>query len=171
MTRTLKLTPAEWEVLQRNGTAWIVREGMCGLCIEGGLPHDDIGPCVPNVEPLELVAAAAPCETCDDTRVNWDDMGCPCPDCRITLMGECPKCPGTVILGCAYVGGEVLPITHWGSQDRPDGPQLMFDVSMDGTPVIDYWDGKRTTEISDELAHYNDPAALVGRYALKVRLA
>lgn len=78
---------------------------------------------------------------------------------------------GTVTLGDAYPASEVLPITHWGAQDRPDGPQLTFDVSMDGTPVIDYWDGKRTMDVTAALAHCGDPAALVGRYALKVRLA
>ena len=153
MARTLTLTAAEWEVLQRDGTAWIVRD-----------------------DPAELVAAAAPCERCGGARRLWHigtlATGCSewrdCPDCRITLVGECPTCRGrgrkwrggapcaceapgcewgTVTLGYAYADSEVQMI--WRPGVPAEGTQWATLVAMLGF----------------------DPSADIGRYALKLVLA
>lgn len=158
MTRTLTLTAAEWEVLQRDGTAWIVRSGA-RPCLN---PHKE-----PHTHPpAELVAAAAQC----DGETVTCHCGCdgPCPDCRITLVGECPTCRGrgrkwrggapcaceapgcewgTVTLGYAYADSEVQMI--WRPGVPAEGTQWATLVAMLGF----------------------DPSADIGRYALKVRLA
>ena len=138
---TRRLTPPHGLAgLQPDGTLWVV------------MPHP----------PADLLAAAAPCETCEGRKwVNTElPCSCPrawlgggaaahahavdcerrtdCPDCRITLLGECPTCggistvpvvrrdgsyserpcprtygcdgTGTVILGSAYAVGGVLPL-------------------------------------------------------------
>lgn len=107
-----------------------------------------------------------------------------CPDCRIELVGPCPEpihldhtgCTGTVTLGYAYAIGQPLPIIRgWA---RPDG-----DSSGD---VLSFWPGHYgpacvmqrawnataiQTQYADRtaaLAHYGDPSALVGRWALEL---
>lgn len=198
MTRQLPLTPTEAEkfkALPAGESMWIVREGMCSLCIEGGNDHESygVGPCAPNVESLEFWRACAPCETCEDHRSLWH-IGTmkngrpsewrPCPDCRIELVGPCPEpihldntgCTGTVTLGYAHAVGQPLPIIRgWA---RPDG-----DSSGD---VLSFWPGHYgpacvmqrawnataiQTQYADRttaLAHYGDPSTLVGRWALEL---
>lgn len=219
MTRTLKLTPAEWEVLQRDGTAWIVRPPAVQYVRE---VHGEAGPLLP----VELVAAAAPCETCGGSRggvaaassgymqggrVRYAGAGgmsltpVNCPDCRITLLGKCPECcgsgairggypdydaldcsaclDGTVTLGDAYPASEVLPIIGPGLDGYPDGPYIELRIvqpRMDGkhqwdAHAYDYTTGggrrMRPGSLVCALAPYGDPSTLVGKYALKVRLA
>ena len=180
MTRALTLTAAEWEVLQRDGTAWIAWDAINDPC-------DHI-----------RYACEAPCRRCLGHRWvpgNRDglDYGYhpherqPCPDCRVTLVGECPKCRGegacrechrsagtekaTVTLGYAYADSEVLPCV-----DDPDSVGEAACIHVESAHVAWHWkagepDEYAETDISAELAHYGDLRDLVGRYALKVRLA
>lgn len=174
MTRTLTSTPAEWEVLQRDGAAWIVRDGDCPHKV---LPCGGGDCCCPHFTPAELVAAAAPCKRCDGARNLWwpgSDRSAPCPACRITLVAECPAClseptigcptwhPGVVTLGYAYADSDVLPI------------RLLVDCEDDGEHICIDGDAVHIDGKDDPLAdlgHCGAPDALVGRYALKVRLA
>lgn len=180
MTRTLTSTPAEWEVLQRDRTAWIVRD-----------------------DPAELVAAAAPCETCRGQRevvVDEDEFYSPCPDCRITLLGECPDCwghgawmhadadvygepgephpvpcercqtAGRLELGYAYADSDVLPIV-----DGEEHPNAWPDLERDELAVWDdesvSWRRAGQPWPAISLSHYTSRSSLVGKYALKLVLA
>ncbi len=74
---------------------------------------------------------------------------------------------GSVILGYAYPVGGVLPIV-----DDPDSVGEDACVQVE-EGVIWHWkagepDEYAETEITDALAHYGDPAALVGQYALQI---
>lgn len=104
MTRTLLVTAAEL------AAGWIVRPGdLCHSvrCAWSGPPPwpDHDCRCKGQMQPpADLVAAAAPCETCRGSRWDWasaeDDMEpndprLRCPDCRIELLGECQRCCGT----------------------------------------------------------------------------
>lgn len=178
MTRTLTLTAAEWEVLQRDGTAWIVRSGA-RPCLN---PHKE-----PHTHPpAELVAAAAPCETCRGSRggvaaassgymkggrIRYGGAGgmsltpVDCWDCRITLIdGYDYHC------GYAYADSAVLPIVAtftWATM-----PEWVLLVD-DGR--VELW-GKGDNEahdwadLTEQFAHHGNLATLVGSYALKVRL-
>lgn len=100
MNRLLLLTPDEWE--SRNaGRLRLVRAGDWPKACPLADPTDCNGEhCdCPLSPPAEFVQACAPCETCRGTRVvlvERDNGGipAPCPDCRIELVGPCPKCEG-----------------------------------------------------------------------------
>ena len=168
--RTLTLTPAEWDVLQRDGTAWIVRDGEdCTLGDRCYTPHDG------NAQhpPAELVAAAAPCETYGGKRqvlVDGDENISLCPSCRITLVGECPTCEGrgwvleqhdyaSEQLGCQECMGRALALGYAYADS---------EVQMIWRPGVPADDTQWATLVAT-LGF--DPSADIGRYALKVRLA
>ena len=148
MTRSLSITAAKWASIT-DGDLWLVLPGMCSLCIEGGNDHESygVGPCTPNLPPLEFVLACAPCETCVNTRQWWDQNAGPtgsdqpCPDCRIKLVWPCPwpQCNGTVTLGHAYAVGQPLLLT-----------------------------AENIGHHYFRLAHYGPPESLVGRWALRL---
>ncbi len=141
MTRTLLVTPAEM------AAGWVVRPGemchsaRCGW--SGPPPWPDDCRCKGQMQPpADLLAAVAPCETCEAraerlhiayeqaavdfgwatqerSRKPWAEVPAankatmiaalrvvfPCPDCRITLLGECPEClEGCDIATCRDCG-------------------------------------------------------------------
>ncbi len=187
MTRTLLVTAAEL------AAGWIVRPGELCHSAEcawsGPPPWPDDCRCKGQMQPPpNLRAAAAPCETCRGSRWDWasseDDMEpndprLRCHDCRIELLGECQRCRGTgtlkataeeqrfmadptlrihsclwcngdgaVTLGYAYPVGDVLPIVR---------PALRDTAEHIGVFPASY-----------SFAHYGDPAALAGQYALQI---
>lgn len=122
MTRTLNLTGDEWSAV-RDGHLWMVRHGGChNPCTLNMRETFDICSECSDI-PADLLAAAAPCETCGGRRrlrhlaavvdpADVDDNGylipVPCPDCRIALLGECPMC---VRAGdCGHAGPPPCPI-------------------------------------------------------------
>lgn len=112
MTRTLLVTPAE------VAAGWIVRPGdLCHsvrCAWSGPPPWPDDCRCKGQMQPpADLVAAAAPCETCKGRRKvtvsetyhgdGWIDR--PCYDCRIELLGECLECfEGCDVTACQDCG-------------------------------------------------------------------
>lgn len=177
MTRTLTITAAEWANVQHSpaegssannrhgdGTLWLVRDGVKYWF--GTSEHDHRpGP------PAEFVQACAPCARCKDTRtIHPQTFPTPCPYCRIELVGPCrtcgkPGCEGNrpVTLGYGYAVGEALPIVD---RHRKGGSYLYArwgEVRL----VIP---GFGQQHITDQLAHYSDGRALVGRWALKVQV-
>ena len=204
MTRRLTL-PHGLAGLQPDGTFWLVRPGeLCHTvqCAWSGPPpwpeHDCR--CKGQMQPPWSLLALA----------HGDDR-IPCPDCRITLLGECPEChgakcayscaimpepvqcveyecfcwcrgAGTVTLGYAYAVSEVLPIIGPGFDGpEPNGPYIELRIiqpHMDGRHQWDAHVYARTTDggrrmvpgsLIHSLAHYGDPATLVGQYALQLR--
>lgn len=217
MTRTLTITVNEWESV-RDGHLWIVRDAYrTYLNLRAISSHP----------PADLLAAAAPCETCGGNRRLWhigtvatgpsEWRGCP--DCRITLVGECPTCHGdgcdidfcldcgdeyedpckrhaihehapcgeccpqcsgpaqlgTVVLGCAYPASEVLPVfDRYGVCDVGLPEEWMPHITIDadfGEVLACTRDPKYRNEwleVSIDLAHYGDPAGLVGKWALQL---
>lgn len=172
MSRTLFVTAAEM------AAGWIVRP-----------------------DPADLLAAAAPCATCRGDRVDrtfyeWGGKAGtfdPCPDCRITLLGECPQCEGTgmlilldwegelkvhsclwcngtgiVTLGYAYPVGDVLPIDLHGHHDAGTRPAVLVENCAHRSVRLVRSTWSRGEDITDALAHYGDPSALVGQYALQI---
>lgn len=186
MTRTLTITVNEWESV-RDGHLWIVRNAYrTYLNLRAISSHP----------PADLLAAAAPCETCGGSRRLWhigtvatgpsEWRGCP--DCRITLVGECPTCAdraewcrygdglpddnpacsnGNITLGYAYPVGEALPI--YGPTTATD-PYPRIQVYNDGVIGIAVTPGEMCQWPPDDtFAHYGDPAGLVGKWALELR--
>lgn len=120
----------------------------------------------------------------------------PCPDCpspadhrsgaRITLVGECPYCKGNpakyrdvcggvVVLGYAYPASEVLPVfDRYGVCDVGLPEEWMPHITIDadfGEVLACTRDPKYRNEwleVSIDLAHYGDPAGLVGKWALQL---
>lgn len=177
MTTTLAITAAEWASVQ-DGTLWLVRGGY---------------------DACPFVAAAAPCETCDDERAIF----CPdcgergarecvgdgrphvvCPDCRIELVAACDTCDGQsgymyggswggcepcnasgiIHLGWGYAIGQPLPIVS--GKDRNGEQRLIvgngvWRTARHSGPAID---------ITNALAHYGDPANIIGKWALRVQV-
>lgn len=188
MTRTLTITVNEWESV-RDGHLWIVRPGLCPHKV---LPCGGADCCCAHEPPYDLLAAAAPCETCVNTRRWWDQNAtptgadAPCPDCRITLVGECPYCKGNpakyrdvcggvVVLGYAYPASEVLPVfDRYGVCDVGLPEEWMPHITIDadfGEVLACTRDPKYRNEwleVSIDLAHYGDPAGLVGKWALQL---
>lgn len=165
MTRHLLLPSGSAGTRQPDGTLWVVMPGD-RACLN---PHKPAH----AAPPADLLAAAAPCETCGGRRtvlLERDNGGIPgpCPDCRIELSGGCPmcgpRCSGIVTLGHAYAVGGVLPIVG-------DGHALAGDYIevVDGGEVY-----QRHMDDDDEITSTtllaDDPAweALVGQYALKL---
>ena len=198
MTRTLTITVNEWESV-RDGHLWIVRDAYrTYLNLRAISSHP----------PADLLAAAVPCETCGGERIIFDlrcdncgrsaslplEMQCsnhlakprPCPDCRITLVGECPYCKGNpakyrdvcggvVVLGYAYPASEVLPVfDRYGVCDVGLPEEWMPHITIDadfGEVLACTRDPKYRNEwleVSIDLAHYGDPAGLVGKWALQL---
>ena len=181
MTRTLTITVNEWESV-RDGHLWIVRPGLCPHKV---LPCGGADCCCAHEPPYDLLAAAAPCETCGNRRqVNAPERvraWRPCPDCRITLVGECPCCKGNpakyrdvcggvVVLGYAYPASEVMPIVQVGDGHGTVGRyvavghlgcRMVMSKIYERFPV-------GLADITDDLAHYGDPAGLVGKWALQL---
>ena len=183
--RTLTITAAEWASVQ-DGTLWLVREGWP----EG---YESV---VSPVPPVEFVQACAPCENEDITC----HCGCegPCPDCRIELVGLCPRCDGrgevkfdnwgdqcprcsshgTVILGYAYPVGSPLPIIRGWSRSDGDssGDVLSVWKGHYGPDVVMQraWNATAIqTQYADRtaaLAHYGPPESLVGKWAIELRV-
>lgn len=211
MTRPLPITAAEWASVQ-DGTLWLVREGGWPKACPLADPTDCNGEhCdCPLSPPVEFVQAAAPCVSCEGSRCDLDmchncgneyeepcarhqdhgsaicDQGC-CPDCRIELVGECPRCEGTgnellglyrrctgcggtgtVTLGHAYAVGQPLPIYDPDDNRGLDAPCLM--ASTQGVVVFAATRSLVGTIITDRLAHAGPPETLVGKWAMRIEL-
>lgn len=179
MTRTLLVTPAE------VAAGWIVRPGdLCHsvrCAWSGPPPWPDDCRCKGQMQPpADLVAAAAPCETCVGSRLWWDQnvrptgANRPCPDCRIALLGECldPECDnscgGTVTLGYAYPVGDVLPIVGDG---EIAGDFDYIEVVDGGEVYVWRWQSDDDDHVRGELV-VDDVAweAFRGQYALQIVL-
>lgn len=123
--------------------------------------------------PVEFVAAAAPCETCGDKRESPAVSGMrgpmPCTDCRIELVGTCPiigdDCGGRYHpLGWGYAIGQPLPIVD------DDNWEIGKPAIVIGSISVHYYDGDLWHDITAALAHYGDPAGLIGKWALRVQV-
>lgn len=220
MTRTLTITSDEWASVH-DGHLWIVRKGGrpavvlgCASPAEDGVHSvsysDGVGPCewcgAPVPPPADLLAAAAPCETCRGDGIDrsfYFGEDRPCPDCRITLVGECPhdckrfygKVPGylrgsnwawvpcwcdgtgTVTLGYAYPASEVLRILAPGQDPSPGVDKWVTHICEYSDRGLCLWEYNGGTgngpgwkvSAALPLAHYGDPAGLVGKWALELR--
>lgn len=197
MTRRLELTAAEWAVVPTRG--WLVRPAdICTdrrHYIVGDMrrhnAHDDAR-CPQrchNAEdgtrrlwtpPAELVAAAAYCEDCGLSGWAEDeshDVPYRCPECLIELVGECPTCEGTgalrarcpwckagtVALGYAYAASDVLPI--YAIAALGDQWPALYVAGRD---VVYARHGGDTDSFI--VAVGDDPATLVGQYALQLEV-
>lgn len=196
---TITLPTVEAQVFARvqpGESFWLVREACydlrCPTC--GGSASLPLGmTCADHrpqrTPPVEFVRACAPCECIGKpsySNIGPDHDGSPdeCPNCdmgrcRIELVGPCPNdtdgdgdcwhCskPGQHhTLGHAYAVGQPLPI-DWakcnrsepfiGAWEPPYPPTVLFaEYGIDGTPI--------------SLAHYGDPAGLVGKWAIELRV-
>lgn len=178
MTRRLELTADEWAAVQAGG--WLVMPSPADL-VDAAAPCETCGGrrWHPSTSP--------------------DEPGAACTHCRITLLGECPTCGGIggyavmvdgeecrhgacrtcggdrenprklVTLGYAYAVSEVLPVLSdrgWFAVDLADNVIVVMDRRAFRVPTL----AESSEEITDALAPYGDPAALVGQYALRLEV-
>ena len=158
----------------------------CGTCEDGC----DIASCpdcgLEYTDPCARHLAAGHHPSADPYGDMVDCGGC-CPNCRIELMGPCPDCDGTgnqsmdptrccwncggngtITLSFAYAVGEPLPIVLCGSGHGLVGEYVVvenarvFCIKNDEFPV-------ESEELTDAFAHYGDPSAQVGKYAMRLR--
>lgn len=183
MNRQLPLTPAEAEkfkALAVGESMWIVREGRRETRV---LTPDEYGE---RKHTHDLPPAGWLTDCAHPDHHGFARAGHPCPDCRIELVGPCPRCKGagflatdngsfiqrslcscgggrcTATLGYAYAIGQPLPIVG----ERNDGQRPRIEVTDHGLVLLFSQD--HNSNLTHRLAHYGPPETLVGRWALQL---
>lgn len=193
MTALHALNQAHAEQIVADGFGWVFLDGICGLCIEGGMEaHDYTGrPHVGDVPPLEFVEACQPCDNKYHTFYLHDVGDNGCPDChngrrRCELVVPCchnqatcrdfsrPHCAwrtdgtadGLVTVATVVAVGEPLPVV-----DRIGNVTTNEAVVLGANSM---WHVKQLGDNSEEqrinLPPDVDPQSLVGQWALRVEV-